>query len=928
MYSTHNRRFLLRVAFRSCLAVPLRVALPSLLACLCCVVLLTGISAGQEDPQAFPHAINTQAEGEHPPTPLESLAMMDLPQGFHATLFAGEPDVRQPIAFDFDDRGRLWVAECYTYEGGEYDLKKKDRILIFEDADNDGTFDSRKVFWDEGERLTGITIGFGGVWITSAPNLLFLPDRDRDDVPDGRPEVKLEGFSLRARHNMVNGLRWGPEGWLYGRHGITDTSTVGTPSTPLGRRPTFSCSIWRYHPVREEFEIVTNGTTNPWGLDYDDHGQWFFTNNVINHLWHVVPGAHYQRMFGSDLNPYVYRLIEPTADHFHWDTAGGTGTATNANRQKYDGRHDSFGGGHSHVGAMIYLADNWPAEYRGKLLTCNTHGRRVNVDVPRRKGNSYTATHDDDFLIANNGWFRGLELKYGPDGAVYLTDWSDQGECHDHDGVHRTSGRIIKISHQRRSPADLDLQQGSDEALVALQLNKNDWFVRRARRILQERALAGRDMTEATELLLAQFKTQKDVTRRLRALWALYSIGATNEEWLRSLLAEENEHLRSWALRLLVDSKAPNALEQPTIERMQQLAVQDESGLVRLFLASALQRIPIEQRLPIASALAAHAEDAADRMQPLMIWYGIESAVLNDVPGYLKLAGQSQIPLLRKHIARRIVEQLDDMPDAMGQLLALMQQSPTERLVDYLSGMEEALQGLSQVKEPEGWDAIQGLVENKNDAQLLALVRELSVVFGDGRAIAELLALARNQTADTSNRIRALQAVVDARPDGLKEELLRLRSDRVVGAVAIRAMSRFEDPSLAKNLIRYLPGAKHDHRAAIFDSLVSRASFATMLLEEVKAGKVDPAEITVIQATNIVQHQDSELTGLLEQVWGTVRKSTEEKEQFIQLVRKVLDKVDNDLIDPKDGRRVFAERCGSCHRLFGEGTEVGPGQLP
>ncbi|MHC4995835.1 MAG: PVC-type heme-binding CxxCH protein, partial [Planctomycetota bacterium] len=259
-----------------------------------------------------PHAINTQKPGEHPPSAQESAAMITVPEGFSVTLFAGDPSVHQPIAFDIDDRGRLWVAECYTYEGGDYDLNKKDRILIFEDTDSDGAYDKRTIFYDQAERLTGITLGFGGVWITSAPHLLFIPDRDGDDRPDGEPVARLDGFSLLSRHNMVNGLRWGPDGWLYGRHGITDTSTVGTTETPLGQRIKMNCSIWRYHPQRHVFEIVTNGTTNPWGLDYNDHGQWFFTNNVINHLWHVVPGAHYQRMFGDDFNPHVYRLIERT----------------------------------------------------------------------------------------------------------------------------------------------------------------------------------------------------------------------------------------------------------------------------------------------------------------------------------------------------------------------------------------------------------------------------------------------------------------------------------------------------------------------------------------------------------------------------------------------------------------------------------------
>ena len=126
-----------------------------------------------------------QAAADGPLPPAEAVARMKLPPGFQATLFAGEPDLHQPIAFTFDDRGRLWVVECYSYPHPL--AEKKDRVLIFEDRDRDGHFDSRKVFWDQGNNLTGIELGFGGVWLCSTPNLIFIPDRDGDDAPTARP---------------------------------------------------------------------------------------------------------------------------------------------------------------------------------------------------------------------------------------------------------------------------------------------------------------------------------------------------------------------------------------------------------------------------------------------------------------------------------------------------------------------------------------------------------------------------------------------------------------------------------------------------------------------------------------------------------------------------------------------------------------------
>ena len=369
---------------------------------------------------------------------------MTLPEGFTVTLFAAEPDVVQPIAFTIDPRGRLWVVENYSYPIWLGGPQGKDRILIFEDADGDGRFDRRTVFYDKGTNFTGIELGFGGVWVCATPNLIFIPDRDGDDKPDGPPSVVLDGWSTKAQHNMFNALKWGPDGWLWGCNGIMATSYVGQPGTPDEKRMPINCGVWRYHPTRQVFETVAHGTTNPWGLDFDDHGEAFITNCVIPHLFHVVPGAHFQRMFGQDFNPNLYGLIETCADHIHWaggrwqDSREGAGHA----------KHSEAGGGHAHVGAMIYLGDNWPEKYRDSVFTCNIHGHRVNHDRLERKGSGYVAHHERDFLMANDTWFRGLELKYGPDGGVYLTDWSDTGECHetDDDNAHRENGRIYKIS--------------------------------------------------------------------------------------------------------------------------------------------------------------------------------------------------------------------------------------------------------------------------------------------------------------------------------------------------------------------------------------------------------------------------------------------------------------------------------------------------
>lgn len=583
----------------------------------------------------------------------EAAGAFKLPEGFNVTLLAAEPDVVQPIAFAFDGRGRLWVAESYAYpDFRQPDEKGDDRVLIFEDTDGDGRFDKKKVFWDQAPNVSGIEVGFGGVYLCSTPRLLFVPDRNGDDLPDGEPEVLLDGWNFdKAQHNVFNGLTWAPDGWLWGLNGIQSKSAVGKPGASDEERVKFDCGVWRYHPTRHEFEVVAWGTTNPWGLDFDDFGQPFITNCVISHLWHVIPGAHYKRMYGQDYNPHVAvddekqtGLMESCADHLHWE--GGDWTEARGGL-----KHSDAGGGHAHVGAMIYLGDNWPDACRNALFTFNLHGRRINQDLLEPIGSGYVARHGGDLMHAGDEWFRGLELAYGPDGGVYFTDWSDTGECHDFDHADISNGRIFKITYGEVKPAKVDVEAMSDDELVQLQLHKNDWFVRQARKVLQERAAAGK-LAEGTGAALREILSEhEDVTRKLRALWALHAIGGLSEEQRLDLLDHAAPYVVAWAMQLeLEDRQASDAF----LTRLRELALNHPSPVVRLHVASILQRVPLEQRWPITEALVSHADDAADPNIPLMIWYAVEPLVPADRTKALNLLVKTKIPAVREHLTRRI----------------------------------------------------------------------------------------------------------------------------------------------------------------------------------------------------------------------------------------------------------------------------------
>ncbi|MEX2216216.1 MAG: PVC-type heme-binding CxxCH protein [Phycisphaeraceae bacterium] len=589
------------------------------------------------------------AEGENEMyTPAQSLAKIKVPEGFKVTLFAGEPDVVQPIAFTIDDRGRLWVVENLSYP--KWQETGRDRISIYEDTDGDGKFDKKTIFWDEGRYLSGIQIGFGGVYICNAPDLSFIPDANGDDIPDGPPQVLLDGWSTKGKHNVLNALKWGPDGWLYGCNGITAPSKVGKPGTSDDKRITINCGVWRYHPTKHTFEVVAHGTTNPWGLDWDQYGQLFVTNCVIKHIFHITPGGHYERMFGEDVNKYSYGLIQSCADHQHWaegtkwtDSRGGKGA------------HDAAGGGHAHAGLMIYQGDNWPTQYRGKAFISNVHGGRINCDTLTPKGSGYVATHDKDFLFANDSWFRGLEMQYGPDGSVYMTDWHDTGECHDYDKAEVTTGRIYRITYGDVKPVNTDLSKADDDALIDMQFHANQFFAQHARRILQERAHAGklRGTTLAAQqprLLKLVLDKNAPVPHRLNSLWTLKALGPIDEDTTDRLLGADAPAVRYWTIQLAFEEG--KATEWQT-EIVASLGM-NRAPVVRLAAAAAMQRVPVEKRWPFAEMLASAFAEDSDPMLTLMIWYGIEPAVAQDKDRALKLAASTKLPVLRQYIARRV----------------------------------------------------------------------------------------------------------------------------------------------------------------------------------------------------------------------------------------------------------------------------------
>jgi glucose/arabinose dehydrogenase len=553
-------------------------------------------------------------------TPAETAQKLKVPEGFKVQVVAGEPDVVQPIAMAIDDRGRIWIVTNTNYP--KCPGEPKDSILIFEDTNGDGKGDKRTVFYDKLTFASGIEVGFGGVWVGAPPNLLFFPDKNGDDKPDSEPEKVLDGWGSEDTHETLNDFIWGPDGWLYGTQGVFTHSKVGKPGAPENERVPINAGVFRFHPQKRVFERWAEGASNQWGIDWNDQGEAFFEACVIPHMWHAIQGARYHRQAGKHFNPHTYDDIKTIA----W------------------GRYEKA----AYCGMMVYLGDLFPEEWRNTLFFHDIHMNKQRNERVVRNGSGYKSEKNIDFIVSDDKWWRPLSPQYGPDGSVFINDWYDKVPCHQQrDYTDRENGRIYKVTTDAVKHVQVDLAKASEAQLVQYQLHRNDWYVRHARRNLQEKGISAQGVAALEKMALEH----ADDTRQLRALWALHAAGKLSEATALKATEAKSEHVRGWAITLLCENEKPS---DAVLAAMAKLAKSDESALVRLRVASALQRVPVAQRWPVLTELAAHGKDASDHNLPLMLWYAAEPAVAADPEKAADLLASCQIPKVQEYITRRM----------------------------------------------------------------------------------------------------------------------------------------------------------------------------------------------------------------------------------------------------------------------------------
>ena len=876
-------------------------------------------------------AASKQLTGQHAPattpalSPAEAGKKFKVPSGFEVRLFAAEPDVINPVAMTWDERGRLWVVELYEYPlGAAPGAKPRDRIKIIEDTDLDGKADKVTVFADGLNLATGILIGNGGVYVGQAPEFLFLQDTDGDDIADKRT-VLLTGFGLHDRHELLNSFTWGPDGWLYMTHGVFTHSQVKDPLNPNAPEVKMDGAVARFHPRTKRFEVFADGTSNPWGVDFDRAGNAFVSACVIDHLFHLAPGGLYARQGGTPPHPYAYQLLPSIIDHNHFRAA--------------------------YAGVNIYQGNQYPEPYRGKVFIGNIHQSAINLDRLTPNGSSFKASAEEDFLVANDGWFRPVSTQTGPDGALWIMDWYDKYPCYqnanaDPDGVDRERGRVWRVVYTGdekgkkippRPQANMNLLKASTTELVDLLSHPNVWQRRTAQRVLSER----RDAV-AKNPVASLLRTGQDLEARLAALWTLHASEQLDEATLDRFSNDKEPAIRAWVARLTGERRQGS---EEAIERLKNLA-QDSDPTVRLAVAVAARlfmsgSLTVNTSLPpgaqsaemgeILATVALASASGKDPVIPFMIWMAGEPAFARDPDASLEwlVDNADDLMPLGGALARKAMRRLCDQSDARlmnkaAEFLAAAVDKNSGLAVAAMDGLIEGQKGKALVPSVDTQKLFARLAAHP-DASVQERGQRLGTLWGDASALQKTLSLVNDAQASVEARRNAIlvakqlksaparQAMIQAVSES-NSEPLQIESLRALGEIG-------GDDSVAQALVQKWKNFSPNLKRVGAEVLVSRPAWAKILLDAIEEKKVLAQDIPVTAIRTLAQSNNANVKGRAEQLIGRFRESDPDKMKLIAAKKRVVLSGTPDL---EAGHDLARKSCLTCHKLHGEGAEVGP----
>jgi putative heme-binding domain-containing protein len=862
-------------------------------------------------------------KGDNDPVPpADAEKQFETPDDLEIQLVLSEPHIAQPLFMNWDERGRLWVMEYRQYPEiaglkmlsrdvylrAVYDkvpvappnhVKGRDRISIHEDVDGDGVYDKHKVFVDGLNLATSFARGRGGLWVTNPPYLLFYPDANNDDVPDGDPEVHLEGFGYEDSHSVINSLRFGPDGWLYGAQGSTVSGNIKRPGTKDKPIRTMGQLIWRYHPERRRYEVFAEGGGNTFGVEIDEKGRTFSGHNGGDTRgFHYVQGGYSKKGFGKHgplSNPYTFGYF---ANMKHHSVPRFT---------------------HNFV---IYEENVLPDEYRGRLFGIEPLQGQVVMSDFQPDQSSFQTRDISRVVKTNDQWFRPVDIKAGPDGCIYIADLYEQRidhSSHYAGRIDRTNGRIYRLRPKELPKAQsIDYGKLKSSELQAKLSHHGKWHRQTAQRLITDL----NDETTTGSLLEQTMKAGGQDA--LEFLWALHASGGLKDDSdvAVTLLGHGDQFVRMWTVRLLCD----HYQVEPAIARaLADLAAKEPYIEARKQLASSARRLPAKDALPIIRNLLAYDEDSKDIHQPLLLWWAIEAkATDGEREQILEVLFSNkkswQKAIVREHLVERLMKRyaLAGSRDELIAAAALLDASPDKASTDLLlKGFEDAYKGRPLSGLPD--QLVTAIAKSGGGSTALQLRQ------GDGDAIKLAIGAVESGKGSATDRLQYLQIFGEVRRPEFIPVLLKVvdseKNAQLVSA-ALTALQAFDDLRVGQAVIASLKEIPEDARLVAETLLGSRSVWAVELLKAVDRGDLKPDDVSETALRKILLHEDPQIAELVSKHWGSIAGAT--TEEMRDEVARLMTVIEAASGNPKKGKVLYMANCGKCHTLFTEGGKIGP----
>ena len=862
-------------------------------------------------------------------SPAESLAKMTTAADLAVDLIASEPEVAQPTHISFDERGRMWVAQYrqYPYPAGvkmvsrdqfyrsKYDRvppapphhdRGRDRITVHEDTDGDGVFDKTKTVLDGLNMANSVLRGHGGIWVMQTPYLLFYPDADGDDTPDGDPEVRLAGFGLEDTHSVANGLAWGPDGWLYGAQGSTTTSRVVRPGVDA---PDFAgvyhegCMVWRCHPRTKVYEIFAQGGGNVFELDFDSEGRLFSGHNGGE-----TRGFHYMQdalmlkqgidpgKFGPTGHPYAFGHLDMMKSRYPIPRF-------------------------SHA-TIIADGTALPSQYAGRFFCADPLHRNIVIAERFARGSTFETNDTGIALAGADPAFRPVYLTNAPDGAIYVADFYEEYIAHgqNYQGqLDPSTGRIYRIRGKNLPlEKDVNLAAKTSAQLIALLAHPNRWHRQTAVRLLGER----RDPATVEPLRAALRETAEHPA--LEALWALHQMESLDGN---AGLAHPHPAVRMWAVRLIGESSRsgdiriadPNHSREAPISPLPALAATEPDPEVRAQIASTAHRLPANQALPLIAALLRRDADAADPCIPLLCWWALESHCADNRDAVIAALPWDSA-MAKQHILARLMRRFA----AAGTRADLL---TCARLLDAAPGIEHRKLLMAGFEEAFQGRALPPLPEPLLDALARSGVASphLRVRLREPEAIAAALKVAADEQANIDERLLCVRLFGEVKLPESVPSLLKLiaaAKSAELRKAALTSLLLYDDPAVGEEVVRLYPDLPAEVQPAAQTLLTSRSAWTRAFLTLIESGKVLASTIPPATSALLREHDDKTIAALAQKLFTKPAPNlAPENRAEIDRLRRVLAAGSGDAYK---GAPLFAQRCEICHTLFFKGGRIGP----